>query len=319
MARPLKVGLLLPLVEGGMDGATPSWSDLRAMAERAEAVGFDSLWVVDHLLIRWAAVAEQYEQMFSPWLAAAQPSGLWEGWTVLAALAAVTSGVELGTLVTCTGYRNPALLAKIASTIEEISDGRVVLGLGAGDFEDEHHSFGFRWDHRVARFEEAVTIVSGLLRNGHVDFDGTYYQVRDCELRPRGPRPNGPPLLIGALAHGPRMLRLVAQYADLWNGWLVYGRSQPDAVPALRSAVDAACEALGRDPSTLARTVTVRLTLLGREAPDEEPLSGGSEELAEAFYAFAREGISGVQIRLDPSTLAGIEAFAPVLEMLDRE
>ena len=114
------------------------------------------------------------------------------------------------------------------------------------------------------------------------------------------------------------MLRLMAQHADLWNGWLIYGRSHPDAVPPLRAAVDAACAKAGRDPSTLARTVSVRVTMLGREIPDEEPLSGSPEDLAEAFHAFAQEGITGVQVRLAPDSLAGIEAFAPVLELLDR-
>jgi alkanesulfonate monooxygenase SsuD/methylene tetrahydromethanopterin reductase-like flavin-dependent oxidoreductase (luciferase family) len=237
----------------------------------------------------------------------------------LAALAAATGHVGLGTLVACTGYRNPALLAKMADTVDEIGGGRLVLGLGAGDYEEEHQAFGFRWDHRVGRFAEALAIVAGLLRGGRVDFAGEYYAARDCELRPRGPRPHGPPLLIGALAHGPRMLRLTAQYADLWNGWLTYGRSHPDAVPPLRAAVDAACAAVGRDPATLGRTVAVRAMLLGRAAfPGEEPLSGTPAELAAALRAFASEGIAHVQVWPIPNTLDGVEAFAPVLELLDR-
>jgi alkanesulfonate monooxygenase SsuD/methylene tetrahydromethanopterin reductase-like flavin-dependent oxidoreductase (luciferase family) len=318
MARPLKVGLDLPHGEGWADGATPRWAELRAMAERAEAVGFDSLWVSDHMLIRWARVAEQYGQSVPPELAAAEPNGVWEGWTILCALAAVTERIELGALVMCTGYRNPTLLAKMADTLDEISSGRLVLGLGAGDFEDEHRSFGYPWDHRVSRFEEALTVITGLLREGHIDHDGQYYQARDCELRPRGPRPNGPPILIGALGSGPRMMRLVAQYADRWNGWLVFGDNRVDAVPPLRDAVDAACVAHGREPETLERSVAIGVALLGRDDPENAPFRGEPEEIADILLEFAREGISEIQLDLMPNTLEGIEAFAPILEMLDR-
>lgn len=154
-------------------------------------------------------------------------------------LALATERVELGPLVTCTGYRNPAVLAKVASTVDEISDGRLVLGLGAGDFSSEHLSLGFPWDRRVGRFEESLAIITSLLREGQVDFTGVHYQVRHWENQPQGPRSHGPPILIGALEGGPRMLRLTVQYADLWQGWLVYGRSAPDEIPRLRAAVDA--------------------------------------------------------------------------------
>ncbi len=320
--RPLKVGLVLPQLERSMDGATPRWSDLRAFAERAEAVGFDSLWVVDHLLIRWASIAAQEAAPIAPELGVAPPQGVWEGWSLLAAVAAVTSRVELGTLVACTGYRTPAMLAKTADTLDEISGGRLVLGLGAGDFEDEHRSFGFRWDHRVSRFEEALKIIHPLLRAGRVDFEGTYHRAPNCELRLRPGRvvssQVGPPLLFGVLKAGPRMLRLTAQFADQWNAWLAFDRCHPDAIPPLREAIDRACLTHGRDPTTLARTVTVRVALLGRTVLTGEPMRGEPEELAESLRAFAREGISHVQVILSPGNLAGIEAFAPTLELLDQ-
>ena len=182
--------------------------------EVAEDVGFDSVWVTDHLLFRFPPRDDQ---------------GLWECWSLLSALGAVTNRVEIGPLVSCTSYRNPALLAKIADTVDEISDGRLILGLGAGWHEPEYKSFGYPFDHRISRFEEALTIIHGLLRNGAIDFDGKYYQARDCELRPRGPRKNGPPILIGST--GERMLGLVAKYADHWNAW---GRNNPDEIPADR-------------------------------------------------------------------------------------
>ena len=174
--RPLKVGLMLPDTELEMGGGSARWNDLLRMAQLAEEMGFDSIWVSDHLIFRFEDKA---------------PQGVWECWSLLAALAAVTQRVELGPLVSCTSFRNPALLAKIADTIDEISGGRLILGLGAGWHEPEYTAFGYPFDHRVSRFAEAMAIIHGLLRHGQVDLDGTYYQARDCELRPRGPRPPG--------------------------------------------------------------------------------------------------------------------------------
>ncbi|MDQ3871922.1 MAG: LLM class flavin-dependent oxidoreductase, partial [Chloroflexota bacterium] len=176
--RPLKIGVQLPEVE-----RVVRWSELIEMARLAEAVGFDSLWVGDHLLYRRAG-----ERVKGPW----------EAWSVLAAVAAATNRVELGPLVACTAFHNPAMLAKKAATIDEISGGRLILGLGAGWNEVEFGAYGFPFDHRVSRFEEAFTIIRMLLRDGAVDFRGEYFQVRDCELVPRGPRPHGPPLMVGS-------------------------------------------------------------------------------------------------------------------------
>ena len=312
--RPLKVGIFVSVMVGGMRDGALRWTDLRAMALRAETLGFDSFWIPDHLLFRVEG----------------EPThGPWEGWSLIAALAATTSRLEIGSLVACSGFRNPALLAKMADAVDEISGGRLILGLGAGWHEPEFRAFGYPSDHRISRFEEAVRLIRSLLRDGHADFDGVYYQARDCELRPRGPRPHGPPILIGTLASGPRMLRLAATYADVWNGWLVHARSHPDQVPPLRTAVDAACAAVGRDPRTLDRTVGV---LIDQRQPSErprpdrgplspgqpEPLTGTPEELATALRGFAREGISHVQIAPLVNGLAGVEALAPVLEVLDR-
>ncbi len=302
--RPLKVGLALPDSEGYFDGGTARWSDLAAMARRAEEAGFDSLWVQDHLLFRFPGQ---------------EPEGPWESFSLLAALAAVTERVELGTLVTCVSYRNPALTAKIADTIDEISGGRLILGLGAGWHEPEYRAFGYPFDHRYSRFEEALAIIHTLLREGRIDFAGKYHQARECELRPRGPRPQGPPLLIGSTS--PRMLRLVARYADGWNTWLVWKRSYADAISPLRAVVDAACVEAGRDPATLARTVALRVDLPsrpGRSASGAEPISGSLDEIAAALRAFPAEGISHLQVTLVPFTLAAVDEFAPVLEMLDQ-
>src|SRR5690606_32005436 len=184
---------------------------------------------------------------------------------------------------------------------------------------EEHRAMGVPYNRRASRFEEAIQIIEGLMRRGTSDFAGEFYQTDACELRPSGPRDGGPPILIGAMPGSPRMLRLVAQYADIWNGWVAFGRSQPDIVPALREAIDAACRAVGRDPATLARSLAVQVDYLGREEYPEglAPLTGSSEELATAFRAFAAEGISHLQVVLRPTTVETIERLSEVLPLLD--
>jgi alkanesulfonate monooxygenase SsuD/methylene tetrahydromethanopterin reductase-like flavin-dependent oxidoreductase (luciferase family) len=305
--RPLKIGINLPTVEGSMAGKTASWADLLVFAQRAEALGFDSLWVADHLLIRWQE----------------QTRGIWECWSLLAALAAVTSRVELGPLVTSTAFRSPALLAKMADTVDEISGGRLIVGLGAGWNGPEDSAFGAPGDHRVDRFEEALQIIVPLLRTGHVDFAGKYYQARNCELRPRGPRPSGPPIMIGA--KGPRMLRLAATYADLWNAEGPLRR--PEEIIPLRASGDAACAELGRDPTTLGRSasVVVNLPMAQAQSWQRSPAQGeqqeptSPEEVAETLRGYAREGLSHIQLWLTPTTIDSLEWFKAVLDLLDHD
>lgn len=307
--RPCKLGVILPEAEFDMGGQTARWRDYLAMARLAEDMGFDSVWFVDHLLYRGDATAVEQQ-------------GVWECWSILAALAAVTERVELGPLVTPTSFRNPALFAKIVDTVEEISGGRIILGLGAGWHEDEYRAFDFPFDHRVARFEEAFTIIHDLLRHGAVDFEGKYYSARECELRPRGPRPNGPPLMIGS--RGPRMLRATLPRVEVWNAWLSGTRSNADQIPELREHVDALCREVGRDPATLERTVSIMVDQTGtREIgasmkPDTaDPLSGSPEEIAAGIRAFAAQGISHIQLYFVPNTMRSIERFGRVLEILD--
>lgn len=306
-AASVKLGIFITAMAGGMRDGALGWADLREMATRTESIGLDSFWIPDHLLFKEPDMA---------------PHGPWECWSLLAALAASTSRIELGSLVSCVGFRNPALLAKIAETTDEISGGRLVLGLGAGWVEPEYTAYGYPFERRVDRFEEALQVITTLLREGRVDHEGEFYQMHDCELRPRGPRPAGPPILIGALSTGKRMLRLAAQYADLWNGWLVHSRSHPDEVAPLVAAVDAACSAAGRDPATLQRTVGILVDQrpaserTGRDASGREPLAGEPEEIAAGIRAIAAQGISHIQIVPVIQGVAGVEALAPVIELL---
>ena len=302
--RPLKVGIQLPEVEW-----EARWPDLRALALRAEQLGFDSVWTGDHLLYRRPGDD--------------RARGPWEAWTLLAALAAVTSRVTLGPLVAATAFHAPAMLAKQAATVDEISGGRLVLGLGAGWNETEFAAFGFPFDHRISRFAEAFTIIRTLLREGAIDFVGAFFTARECELVPR-PRPGGPPLMIGST--GPRMLEIAAPHVDSWNAWFNAFGNRPAGIAALRDQVDAAARSAGRDPAAIERTVAVMVQLpggrgrvQGETANDAEPpVEGSAEEIADVLRTYAAEGIAHVQLVVDPITLASIEALAPVLEDLDR-
>ena len=305
MGRPINVGVQLPEVEREVP-----WLELLDMVRAIEDLGFDSVWVGEHLLYRWAD---------------RPPRGPWEAWTLMAAIAASTSRVAFGPLVACTNFHNPALLAKQAATIDEIGGGRFILGLGAGWNETEFRAFGFPFDHRIDRFEEAFTIIRTLLRDGAIDFDGRFYQARDCELLPRGPRAGGPPLMIGS--RGPRMLAMTMPYADAWNVWFSDTGNEPAGVAPLRTLVDDACRVAGRAPGDVERTVAVQVRLPGGSgrvqggyAEDGPvPLEGSAERIADELRAYAREGIDHVQLVLDPITRGSIEAIALALVDLDRD
>lgn len=269
-----------------MDGATPRWTDVLEMATTAEAIGFDAVWISDHV---------GFGDPNGEW------SGAWESWTLLSALAAATSRLRLGTYVSAAPFRNPALFAKMAETLDEVSGGRVILGLGAGWNEPEFRAFGFPFERRFDRFEDALRIITSMLRTGRADHEGQLESAHGARLEPRGPRPAGLPVMVGAA--GPRMLRLTAELADEWNAGM---RSPEDLAPML-SKLDAACAAVGRDPKTLARSAE---TLI--ETGDGfEP-----EAAATLLRRYADLGISHVQVQLRPNSIVGVRAFAPVIEAL---
>ena len=291
----MKIGMALPIAEDDA-GRMAGYAEMRAMALRAEAAGFDSVWVYDHLLFRYPGKPTR---------------GTWEAWTILTALAEATERVELGTLVLCTGFRNPALLAKMADALDEVSGGRLILGIGAGWHEPEYDAFGYPFDHRASRFEEAIEIIHPLLRTGAADRQGTYYQAKEAVSRPRGPRPDGPPILVGT--GGERMLRLTARYADAWNTcWL----GRPTLLADRRAKLEAACAEVGRDPATIEVTVGVGVAYPepGADAPDpDRALTGSAEEIAAGLREYATLGVGHVICACAPNTPASLERLAEAL------
>src|SRR3954454_5230090 len=235
MTRPCKIGVQLPEVERFVP-----WPDYLDLARRAEAVGFDSIWVGDHLV---------YD------LPDGTTGGPWEVWTSLAAIAAVTERVELGPLVASTSFHAPAMLAKQAATVDAISGGRLILGIGAGWNRREYDAFGFPYDRRVSRFEEALTIIAPLLREGRTTFHGEFYDVEDCVLDPRPAREGGPPIMLGS--NSPRMLAIGLPVVDAWNVWWSIYDNSVERFAEVKADVDAAMPEGRSVPATAAVLVTL--------------------------------------------------------------
>jgi alkanesulfonate monooxygenase SsuD/methylene tetrahydromethanopterin reductase-like flavin-dependent oxidoreductase (luciferase family) len=315
--RSMKVGIVLPQVHRPPKGERPRGADVLTVARAAEDCGFDSVWIVDHF--HWDPIADQaqYGVAFSDEHQGVK-FGAWECGTLLGALAAVTERVEIGTLVMNTQFRNPGLIAKMAETVDELSNGRFILGLGAGDYRSEHEAFGYPWERRVGRFEEALQVIRPLLRGEQVTFDGEFYAFNDALIFPKGPRPDGPPLLIGTLHGGPRMRRLVVQYADYLNAWLSFHDGQVDNYRVAHEEIQRSCEKFGRDPATLKRLVTLGVAMEGvpLAVPSGQPFRGEPGAIAEQLLAYRELGITELSIWLDPKTVEGVEWLAGVLDYL---
>jgi probable F420-dependent oxidoreductase len=299
--RHPRIGLNLPYSEGQLGGETPRWTDIRGLAQLAEDMGFDSIWMSDHI-----GFGDPAGSSPGAW------RGAWDSWTMLAALAEATSRVQLGNYVLCTPFRNPALLAKMAETLDEVSGGRVILGLGAGWNEIEFSSYGFPFVDRFDRFEDDLRIIASMLRTGRATHDGRVERAHDARIEPRGPRPNGLPVMVGAAR--PRLIRLTAELADHWNGSL----HSVDETRELLAAVDAACLAAGRDPATLTRSVEILVRTLPagpEEAPRDHELRGVAA-ITSTIRTYADLGIDELQVQFVPNTPPSVEAFAPVLEAL---
>ena len=307
----MRLGLINQL-HGRPDGAirAPSWKSISARAAAAEAAGFDIFVFEDALLYRREDATD----------------GVWESVAIAAAVAATTSHINLGQSVVNSPYRAPAMTAKIAETIDEISGGRFVLGIGAGNTPDsDYEAFGIPTDRRFSRFAEAIQIIHGLLKNGQVDFEGEFYSVKHAELVLRGPRQSGPPINIAA--GGPKMLELTARYADAWNWWgwdetleQIRARLRP-----IIEVLEQACEVEDRDPSTLVRTFDLYTvvpeafknrigTFAGLQV--DQPVTGTSTEIAEYILSLGELGLEEVRCDVWPKEIAAVEAMEPVVEIV---
>jgi probable F420-dependent oxidoreductase len=289
----VKIGAVMPIAEGQLTGRTATYPELREVARAAEDAGLDSIWVYDHLLYRFPGEPT---------------SGIHEAWSILAALAADTRRVELGTLVLALPFRNPAVLAKMAATVDEISGGRLILGIGAGWHEPEFDAFGIPFDHRVSRFAEGLEILLPLLRTGRANAHGTYCVADHAELLPRGPRPGGPPILIAG--RRPRMLRLVAEHADAWNAaWFGDVTEMGPRLGDLHAALDAA----GRDRASLTVTIGINVVfpdlLESGDDPPERAHRGTPEAIAPGLRAYAEAGVDHLIAVCTPATPAAMAAL----------
>jgi probable F420-dependent oxidoreductase len=293
----MRIGIQLPEVEREV-----RWPEHLAIARAAEEAGFDSIWLGDHLLYRGDGRPER-----APW----------EAWTLLSALAAATERVRLGPLVACAGFHPPGLIARMAATIDEVSGGRFVLGLGAGWSEQEFRAFGIPYDHRVSRFEESFAIVRGLLAGERVTLDGRFWRADDAVLLPRPARRT--PLMIGS--NGPRVLGIALPHADAWNTWYEdYGNSA-EGFAALNERISAAALEAGRAPREIERSACVLVILdaaAGDRAvtPEAPPLTGPPERIAERLCELAQAGADEAILVVSPITERSVRRLAEVLAQL---
>jgi alkanesulfonate monooxygenase SsuD/methylene tetrahydromethanopterin reductase-like flavin-dependent oxidoreductase (luciferase family) len=280
----LQIGVQLPEVERDV-----RWPEVLAIARTAEACGFDSLWVGDHMLYREDGREER---------------GPWDVWIVLAALAASTARVRLGPLVASTAFHPPGLVARMAATIDEVSGCRFVLGLGTGWNETEFRAFGIPFDRRVARFEEAFTIIRRLLAGDRVTFEGGYYTVEDAVLLPHTRR--RVPLMVGSA--GPRVVGIAAPHVDWWNCWYSWYGNTPAGYAELSAKFD----------GDFRRSACVLVAVDGGagERPFDEkapPVDPGA--LLEHLQALAEAGADEAILVLDPIDERSVAAVADVLEL----
>jgi alkanesulfonate monooxygenase SsuD/methylene tetrahydromethanopterin reductase-like flavin-dependent oxidoreductase (luciferase family) len=294
-----EIGVVLPLMQFGPDRTTARWSVIRDLAARAEAIGFDTIWTPDELLWR---------------MEDGPPRGVWEGVAMAGAVAAVTSRVKVGTWVMSALHRNAAIIAKAAETLDEISGGRFVFGLGAGHhWPGQAHAFGLPEDRIFDRFEESLKVIIPLLRGGHADFEGSWHAARDLPQQPVGPRPNGIPILIGG--NGPRGQGAAARHADIYSCY-VEERADVEEVRPRLASLDAICAEIGRDPATLGRSVGVSVRPLDAAGVRPDVISGSAEEMADAFRSFRAGGFTQLEIMLGPGTMEALDALAPVVELI---
>jgi alkanesulfonate monooxygenase SsuD/methylene tetrahydromethanopterin reductase-like flavin-dependent oxidoreductase (luciferase family) len=280
----MRIGLVVELngTDSGGERPVERWEGILDQVRSAERIGFDSIVFEDALLLEYGG----------------EPRGLWESVAIAGAIAASTTRIEFGHSVINMPYRSPAMLAKIAITLDEISGGRYIFGIGAGNTpESDYRAFGFPTDFRFSRFAEAIQIIHGLLRAGEVDFSGDFYDASKARTIIRGPRVSGPPILIAG--GGAKMLRLVARYADAWNWWTA---TTVAAVEPTIAALVRACEEEDRDPGSIWRTVDMYSfdpLASWAGATDERPAFGSQpDEMAANILEMGSLGVDEVRCHL---------------------
>ena len=299
MPRPCKIGVQLPEVERFVP-----WPEYVDLARQAEAAGFDSIWVGDHLL---------YD------LPDGSTRGPYEAWTALAAIAQATERVEIGPLVASTSFHAPAMLAKQAATVDAISGGRLIVGLGAGWNKREYDAFGFAFDRRVSRFEEALAIIVPLLREGRTTYSGKYYEVDDCVLDPP-PREGGPPIMLGSSS--PRMLSIGLPVVDSWNVWWSIYDNSVQRFAQVKAEVDAAMPEGRHGKHSVEATAAVLVTLPDGEGRlmgdkyDAKVTTVTPDGLADHVRGLAEVGATHLQLVLDPITAESIQVVGEALSDL---
>lgn len=299
--RPMSIGLMMPMAENSAFGGSPTYSDIRDMAIAAEEAGFDGISFADHFVSR----PDDPQGV----------RGFWEAFTIMAAVAEATTTIRLMPLVACALYRNPFLTAKMAETLDDISQGRFILGLGAGWSKPDFDMAGLPFDWRVSRFEETLEILAGLLQGENVNYEGRFHSAHDAMNAPRGPSASsgGVPILLGT--KGDRMMALTAQHADGWNA--VYYKDPADLMPLL-DKLGEACRRIGRDPATMYKTAGGHIAMEGYLGFRPDPIVGDAAAVATALTTFRDAGIRHFVASLDPCTPSSIRAFAGVLQRLDR-
>jgi alkanesulfonate monooxygenase SsuD/methylene tetrahydromethanopterin reductase-like flavin-dependent oxidoreductase (luciferase family) len=285
----VKVGVQLPEVE-----RIVRRGELAAIARAVEEVGFDSVWVGDHLLYRGDGRTER---------------GPWDCWTTLAFLAGITERVELGPLVACTAFHPPGVLARLAATVDELSAGRLVVGLGAGWNETEFRAFGLPFDHHVSRFAEAFEIVRRLVAGERVTFAGRYHQVEDAVLLP--PPARRPKLMIGA--NRPRMLSIALPHVDAWNTWFTHYGNTVEGFVAHNAEVSAAAEHAGRDPAAIERSACVLVEVEPAAERPREVDAVPAVQLEAHLEALAAAGADEAILVLDPITESSVRSLRTAL------
>ncbi len=293
----MRVGICLPISERESEQQATTYQFMRDLAVAAEDRGADSIYVADHIFYQPPE--------------GGTPVGVWESTTMLGALADATSRVEIGPLVFCAPFRNPGMLVWLANTLDEISGGRFVLGLGAGWHQPEFDAFGFNFERRVSYFEETLKVVVPLLRDGSVDYQGQLLKGQ-AGLRPSGPRPQGPPILLAG--RKPRMMQLTAKWADRWNS--VWYGVPTDKFHDERASLVRACEEIGRDPAAIEVSAGVIITDKTNEPNDEKQLCGDVDQIAEGLAKWREEGVTEVTCAMEPPSLEAVERIMRAAEQV---